>query len=159
MNWITADIYWPQGEGIVFTGVCLSTIGLVATRSLLGLVMVRSVCILLEFFLVHFILLPCYMLLISVIKLIFYTTSFSRMKQQRCGPQVYWIAPPTLSRMSTNNAVKLHPNSAIHKAASLTAHSHSMTLPGIIPKISKGAARMVSRNHSVWQQAVRRLCD
>ena len=38
-------------EGNVFTGVCLSTIGLVATRSLLILVTARSVRILLECFL------------------------------------------------------------------------------------------------------------
>ena len=44
--------YRPQGEGNVFTGVCLSTIGLMATRSLLILVTARSVCILLECFLV-----------------------------------------------------------------------------------------------------------
>ena len=45
--------YRPQGEGNVFTGVCLSTIGLIATRSLLGLVVARSARILLEFFLVN----------------------------------------------------------------------------------------------------------
>ena len=39
-------------EGNVFTDVCLSTIGLIATRSLLVLVTARSVCILLECFLV-----------------------------------------------------------------------------------------------------------
>ena len=39
-------------EGNVFTGVCLSTIGLMDTGSLLGLVTARSVCILLECFLV-----------------------------------------------------------------------------------------------------------
>ena len=39
-------------EGNVFTGVCLSTIGLMDTGSLLGLVMARSVRILLECFLV-----------------------------------------------------------------------------------------------------------
>ena len=39
-------------EGNVFTGVCLSTIGLMATRSLLGPVTVRSVRILLKCFLV-----------------------------------------------------------------------------------------------------------
>ena len=44
--------YRPQGEGSVFTGVCLTIIGLMAHRSLLGLVTVRSVCILLECFLV-----------------------------------------------------------------------------------------------------------
>ena len=43
--------YRSQGEGNVFTGVCLSTIGLMATRSLLGL-SARSVRILLECFLV-----------------------------------------------------------------------------------------------------------
>ena len=41
-------------EGNVFTGVCLSTIGHIATRSLLGLVTAQSVCILLECFLVLF---------------------------------------------------------------------------------------------------------
>ena len=41
-------------EGNVFTGVCLSTIGLVATRSLLSLVMARSVRILLECCLVNY---------------------------------------------------------------------------------------------------------
>ena len=41
-----------QGEGNVFTGVSLSTIGLVATRSLLGLVTAQSIRILLECFLV-----------------------------------------------------------------------------------------------------------
>ena len=46
------DYYRPQGEGNVFSGVCLSTIGLMATLSLLGLVTVWSVCILLEIFLV-----------------------------------------------------------------------------------------------------------
>ena len=44
--------YRPKGEGNVFTGVCLSTIALMATRSRLGLVMARSVRILLECFLV-----------------------------------------------------------------------------------------------------------
>ena len=39
-------------EGNVFTGVCLSTIDLTATGSLLGLLMARSVRILLECFLV-----------------------------------------------------------------------------------------------------------
>ena len=42
----------PKGEGNVFTGVCLSTIGLMASRSLLGLVTVRSARILLKCFLV-----------------------------------------------------------------------------------------------------------
>ena len=46
------DHYRPQGEGNVFTGVYLSTIGLMATRSLLGLVTTREVHILLECFLV-----------------------------------------------------------------------------------------------------------
>ena len=41
-------------EGYVFTGVCLSTIGIVATRSLLDLVTARSVRILLECCLVRF---------------------------------------------------------------------------------------------------------
>ena len=40
-----------EREGNVFTGVCLSTIGLIDTRSLLGLT-ARSVRILLECFLV-----------------------------------------------------------------------------------------------------------
>ena len=44
--------YRLQGEGNVFTGVCLSTIGLVATHSLLDLVTVRLVRILLDCFLV-----------------------------------------------------------------------------------------------------------
>ena len=44
--------YRLLGEGNVFTGVCLSTIGLMVTRSLLGLVTAWSVCILLECFLV-----------------------------------------------------------------------------------------------------------
>ena len=39
-------------EGNVFTGVCLSTISLMATSSLLGLVTAQSVRILLECFLV-----------------------------------------------------------------------------------------------------------
>ena len=39
-------------EGNVFTGVCLSTIGLMPTGSMLGLVMARSVRIALECFLV-----------------------------------------------------------------------------------------------------------
>ena len=39
-------------EGNVFTGICLSTIGLMDTGSLLGLVKARSVRILLECFLV-----------------------------------------------------------------------------------------------------------
>ena len=39
-------------EGNVFTGVCLCTISLMATQSLLGLVTVRSVQFLLECFLV-----------------------------------------------------------------------------------------------------------
>ena len=42
-------------EGNVFTGVCLSKIGLTDTGSLLGLVMVRSVGILLECFLVGYV--------------------------------------------------------------------------------------------------------
>ena len=46
--------YRPQGEGIVFTGVCLSTIGLPTTDSLLGLLTARSVRILLECFLALF---------------------------------------------------------------------------------------------------------
>ena len=33
------NFYRPQGEGNVFTGVCLSIISLMATRSLLGLVL------------------------------------------------------------------------------------------------------------------------
>ena len=41
-------------EGNVFTGVCLSTISLMPTGSLLGLVMVRSVRIVLECFLVWY---------------------------------------------------------------------------------------------------------
>ena len=45
--------YRSQGEGNVFTGACLSTIALFATRSLLGLVIVRLVRILLECFLVN----------------------------------------------------------------------------------------------------------
>ena len=45
-------IYRPQGKGNVFTGVCLSTISLMVTNSLLGLGTLRSVCILLECFLV-----------------------------------------------------------------------------------------------------------
>ena len=44
--------YRLLGEGNVFTGVCLSTIDLMVTRSLLGLVTAWSVCILLECFLV-----------------------------------------------------------------------------------------------------------
>ena len=40
-------------EGNVFTGVCLSTIGLMPTGSLHGLVMARSVRIVLEFFLIY----------------------------------------------------------------------------------------------------------
>ena len=40
--------YRPQREGNVFTGVCLFTIRLVATGSLLVLVVARSVRILLE---------------------------------------------------------------------------------------------------------------
>ena len=44
-----------QGEGNVFTGVCLYTIGHMATRSLLILVTVWSVHILLGCFLVYFI--------------------------------------------------------------------------------------------------------
>ena len=45
--------FLPIGrEGNVFTGVCLSTIGLMDTGSLLGLVAARSVRILLECFLV-----------------------------------------------------------------------------------------------------------
>ena len=44
--------YRPQGEGNVFTGVCLPTIGLISNRSLRVLVMTRSVRILLEYFLV-----------------------------------------------------------------------------------------------------------
>ena len=40
-------------EGNIFTGVCLSTIGLMDTGSLLGLVTARSVRILLECFLVE----------------------------------------------------------------------------------------------------------
>ena len=46
-------------EGNVFTGVCLSTIGLMDTGSLLDLVMPRSVRILLECFLVQFYFLHC----------------------------------------------------------------------------------------------------
>ena len=46
--------YRPQEEGSVFTGVCLSTLGLMTTRSLLSLVMGRSVRILLECFLVAY---------------------------------------------------------------------------------------------------------
>ena len=46
-------IYQPQGGGNVFTGVCLSTVGLMATRTLLGLVTARSVRILLECFLIE----------------------------------------------------------------------------------------------------------
>ena len=42
-------------EGNVFTGVYLSTIGLMDTGSLLGFVMAQSVHILLECFLVHII--------------------------------------------------------------------------------------------------------
>ena len=44
------DYYRPQGEGNVFTGVCLYTIGLMAARSLLGLT-ARSVRILWNAFL------------------------------------------------------------------------------------------------------------
>ena len=51
-NFKVWNIYRPQGEGNVFTGVCLSTIGLLANRSLLDLVTARSVRILLECFLV-----------------------------------------------------------------------------------------------------------
>ena len=40
-------------EGHVFTGVCLSTIGLMNTASVLCLIMARSLCILLECFLIH----------------------------------------------------------------------------------------------------------
>ena len=47
-------LYRPQGEGYVFTGVCLSTIGLMAIRPMLGLVTVWLVRILLEGFLVLF---------------------------------------------------------------------------------------------------------
>ena len=46
------NFYRPQGEGSVFTCVCLPTIILMANLSLLGLVTARSVCILLECFLV-----------------------------------------------------------------------------------------------------------
>ena len=50
-----SHFYRPQGEGNVFTGVRLSTIGLMATRSLLGLITALSLRILLECFLViHF---------------------------------------------------------------------------------------------------------
>ena len=49
---VQVEYYRPQGEGNVLTGVCLSTIGLMVTRSLLGLVTVRLVRILLECFLV-----------------------------------------------------------------------------------------------------------
>ena len=46
--------YLPTArEGNVFTGVCLSTIGLMDTGSVLGLVTARSVRILLECFLVE----------------------------------------------------------------------------------------------------------
>ena len=47
----TSHFYRPQGKGNVVTVVCLSTIGLTATLSLLGF-KVRSVRILLECFLV-----------------------------------------------------------------------------------------------------------
>ena len=46
--------YRPQWEGNVFTAVCLSTIDLMATHSLLGLTTPRLVCILLQCFLVTF---------------------------------------------------------------------------------------------------------
>ena len=46
--------YRPQGKGNVFTGVCLSTIGLMVIRSLLVLVTARSIRILLECFLVFY---------------------------------------------------------------------------------------------------------
>ena len=44
--------YRLQEEGNVFSGFCLSTIGLTGTRSLLGLVAARSARILVECFLV-----------------------------------------------------------------------------------------------------------
>ena len=44
--------YQPQGEANVLTGVCLSTVGLMATRSLIGLVTARLVRLLLECFLI-----------------------------------------------------------------------------------------------------------
>ena len=51
-NKLGFDFYRPQGEGNVFTSVCLFTIGLMATGSLLILVTAWSVGILLECFLV-----------------------------------------------------------------------------------------------------------
>ena len=44
-------------EGNVFTGVCLSTMGLMDMGSLIHLVMVQSVCILLEDIFLHLLLL------------------------------------------------------------------------------------------------------
>ena len=49
---LRSHIYRPQGKGNVFTVVCLSTISLTDTGSLLGLVMARLVRILQECFLV-----------------------------------------------------------------------------------------------------------
>ena len=55
INGVNPYLYYRlQGEGNVFTGVCLLTIRLMATRSLLGLNTARTVCILLECFLVRF---------------------------------------------------------------------------------------------------------
>ena len=48
------DLLPTAREGNIFTGVCLSTIGVMATRSPLILVTARSVLILLECFLVIF---------------------------------------------------------------------------------------------------------
>ena len=48
-----ANLFLPTArEGNIFTGVCLSTVGLMDTGSLLGLFTARLVCILLECFLV-----------------------------------------------------------------------------------------------------------
>ena len=47
--------YRPQGEGNIFTGVRLSTIGLMASRLLLGFVRAPSVRILLEYFFISWI--------------------------------------------------------------------------------------------------------
>ena len=49
------EVFLPTAkEGNIFTGVCLSTIGLMDIGSLLGLVTAQSVLTLLECFLVNF---------------------------------------------------------------------------------------------------------
>ena len=70
----------------VFTGVCLSTIGLMATHSLLCLVTAWSVCILLECFLVLFIVIRIMdrMGLPSVVSII-HTLSISTMLNSKGG--------------------------------------------------------------------------